>query len=75
MQLRNMRRKLKQKRRNFEVTETLKRHNFGKSPFSVLALYIHFRINGVKRRTNDVTSKRATQTEAKTMQIRNHRNI
>ena len=81
-QLRIMRRKLKQKRCNFEVTEILKRHNFefaldlnGKSPFSVLALYKHFRINDANRSTNDATSKHATQTETKTMQLRNHRNF
>ena len=70
-QRRNMRRKLTQKRRNFEITEILKRRNFefalvlnGKHPFSVLALYKHFRIN-------DVTSKHATQTDTKTTQLQN----
>ena len=52
-QFRNMRRKMKQKRRNFVVTEILKRHYLniaqdlnGKSPFPVFALYKHFHING-----------------------------
>ena len=65
-------------RRNFEVTEILKRQNFefaldldGKSSFSVLALYKHFPINDANRSTNDTTSKYATQAEAKTMQLRN----
>ena len=59
-----------QERRNFEVTEILKRHNFyvaldlnGKSPFYGLALYKHFRINDANRSANDATSKHATVTE------------
>ena len=59
---------MKQKRRNFKVTEILKGHNFefaldlnGKFPFSVLVLHKHFRINEENRSTNDATSKHATQ--------------
>ena len=71
-----MRRKLKQKRCNVEITEILKLHNFEfaldlnrKSPFSVLALYNHIRINDANRSINDATLKHATQTETKTMQL------
>ena len=73
---------MKQKRRNIEVTKILKRHKFefvldlnGKSPFSVLALYKHFRINDTNRSTNDANSKHATQTETKTMQLLSLRNF
>ena len=43
----------------------------GNPPFCVLALYKHFRIF----RTNDATSKNATQTETKTTRLRNYRNF
>ena len=41
-------------------------HFNGKSPFTALALYKHFRIKDANRSTNDTTSKRATQAETKT---------
>ena len=47
----------------------------GKSSFSVLALYKHFRINDANRSTNDPASRHATQTETKRTQLRNHRNF
>ena len=49
--------------RNFKKAQLDLKGNF---PFSVLALYKHFRISDANRSTNDATSKHATQTETKT---------